>query len=630
MKFQQIMPWKIRRLLVAVAVIVVAASLRIWPLQALGTSLVWLTFYPAVMVAAIYGGLLAGLVGTALACLIAAFAGPLLVGAAFVARPADWLGMAVFILTGTMISGVAEAMLRANARARKAQQAAEAASNAKSVFLASMSHELRTPLNAILGFSGLLRHEAGISPEQRRTLDLINRSGEHLLSLINDVLDMAKVEAGQLDVDHSPFDLDALTRDVLDLMRVRAEEKGLQVVLDKHTALPRLICGDGAKLRQVLINLIGNAVKFTAEGRITLRLSARPTHAPHGLNLLVEVEDTGSGIAAEDQDRIFEPFTQIVATGQQTLQKGTGLGLSITRQYVEVMGGRISVESQSGRGSCFRIELPVERADELPGSAAPLDHTRVIGLEPGQTDYRILIVEDQIENWLLLRRLLESAGLTARVVENGQLGIEMFQSWHPHFIWMDLRMPVLDGLAAARHIRTMEGGQDVQIAALTASVFKEERDRVMAAGMDDFVSKPFRPAEVFDCLTRHLGIRFVREDEPLDDGAGPIAELRPEALVHVPAGLREALCAALVSLDRERLGQLLRQLGELDPALGHALAQHAERLDYTALLHFLAAPGAPPGASPGAPASCRPNDVAAPQTAGRMPALPASPEPGSP
>jgi signal transduction histidine kinase len=404
MAWQKIVPWRWQRYIVSVLLITAAASLRIWPLQTLGSRLVWLTFYPAVMVTAIYGGLSAGLLATGLACCIAALLGPMLVGQPFIKDSADWLGLAVFVLTGTMISSVAEAMRRANAKAKRAQDLAEAANKAKSVFLASMSHELRTPLNAILGFSRLLRNDNSISGEQRKTLTIINRSGEHLLTLINDVLDMAKVEAGSINVENVHVDLGEMVQDITDLMHVRAAEKNLQLILDQSSQFPRSVQTDAAKLRQVIINLIGNAIKFTEQGSILLHLNAQPSNDPQRLQLIIEVEDTGIGIIAEDQIRIFDPFVQV---GKLTTQKGTGLGLAITRTYVELMGGRISVESIPGKGSKFRVEVPVYRAEKMEARAAKINRGRVISIASGQNEYRLLIVEDQMENWLLLQRLFE-------------------------------------------------------------------------------------------------------------------------------------------------------------------------------------------------------------------------------
>jgi len=283
-----------------------------------------------------------------------------------------------------LISGIAEAMLRAKLRAKKAQERAEESNKAKSAFLANMSHELRTPLNAILGFSDLMRNDAAITEKQRETLDIINRSGEHLLALINDVLDMAKIEAGGVGIEASAFDLGNMVRDITDLMHLRAEEKGLRLLLEQSSNFPRFIRTDAAKLRQILINLVGNAIKFTRKGSVTLRLSTSP--AGERLLLNIEVEDSGSGIASEDLERIFDPFVQV---GKQATQKGTGLGLTITREFVEAMGGKISVESTLGKGSIFRVEVPVEQAETIDVTIAETRQKRPVGLASGQPVSRI-------------------------------------------------------------------------------------------------------------------------------------------------------------------------------------------------------------------------------------------------
>ena len=543
------------------------------------------------MVAAIYGGLAAGLFATGLACLTVIFSWSLIVSEPFIRIPADWLGVAVFVFTGTMISGVSEAMRRANMRAKRAQEQAEAANLAKSVFLANMSHELRTPLNAILGFAGILRNDAGISGEQRKTLAIIHRSGEHLLSLINDVLDMAKVEAGRISVENAPFDLGEMVRDITGLMHGRAEEKNLQLVLDQSSDFPLFVQADDTKLRQALINLVGNAIKYTERGTVTLRLGSRPMDRPGRLLLIVEVEDTGIGIAAGDRERIFDPFVQV---DRRTVRKGTGLGLAISRKNVETMGGRISVDSTLGKGSIFRVEVPVDRIDDLKKDAIRIDPGRIVGLAPGQPGYRLLIVEDQEENWLLLKRMLEDAGFHVNVAGNGAEGIEVFRTWRPHFIWMDVRMPVMDGLEATRRIREMEGGRDVKIAALTASVFKEERDNVLAAGMDDFIRKPYRPEEIFDCLTRHLGVRFLHEESTAAGDTEPAGALGPDTFTGLPEGLRGELADALVSLDAPRIAGTVIRVSERNPALGAVLARHVEQLNYTEILRSLRTGGITP------------------------------------
>jgi signal transduction histidine kinase/CheY-like chemotaxis protein len=580
MNVNQIIPWKINRFIVATALIALGAALRIWPLHSLGSIIAWLTFYPAVTVAAVYGGFSAGLLATVLSCLTAIFLGPLLVDKPFIDEPADWLGLAIYFLNCMLISIVAEAMQRANDRAKKAQEQAEASNKAKSVFLANMSHELRTPLNAILGFSSIMRSDAGISGKQRKNIDIINRSGEHLLNLINDVLDMAKIESGRVSVEIGACDLGDMVRGITDLMRIRAEEKGLSLSVDQSSKFPRFVRSDTAKLRQILINLVSNAIKYTRRGGVILRLNAQPIDAQYPLLLIFEVQDSGVGVAASDLTRIFDPFVQ---AGKQTIHEGTGLGLAITRNFVKLMDGRLTVESVLGKGSTFRVEIPVERAEAGEVSASGANRRLVASLASGLPEYRILIVEDQMENWLLLQQLLENAGFRVKVAQNGAEGVEAFSSWKPHYIWMDVRMPVMDGLEAARRIRALDGGRDVKIVALTASVFKEERDNIIAAGMDDFIRKPYRPEEIFDCLTHHLGVCFVYEESTAESTANPNGALRPEAMAALPQDMRRELGEALVSLDTARLTELIGRVSGLDPALGDALAQHADRLDYTTL-----------------------------------------------
>lgn len=572
MNSQPIFRRAITRYVVVIAFVAFAAALRIWPLQSLGSSLAWLTFYPAVMIAAIYGGVYAGLLATALACLTVTFLWSMLVAQPFINNSADWLGMYVFILTGSMISCVAEAM-------RRAQKRAEAANLAKSVFLSTMSHELRTPLNAILGFSALMRNDPSLSEGQRENLDIINRSGGHLLSLINDVLDMAKIEAGRVVLEVESFDLGTLVRDITDMLGKRAEEKGLQLLLDQSSEFPRFIKSDKEKLRQVIVNLVSNAIKYTHQGGVTLRLGVQPRDKT--IRLVIEVEDSGIGISKADQARIFEPFVQV---GKTATQKGTGLGLSIVHKYVELIGGNIEVESTPNIGSLFRVNLPVqsvEKADVMPSES---ENERMIGLASGQPDYRILIVEDQLENQLLLQRLLQDAGFTVKVAQNGAEAIDLFQSYHPHFIWMDRRMPVMDGLEATQRIRAMADGKDVKIAAVTASAFADQREEMLAAGMDDFVRKPYRPAEIFDCMKRQLGVHFVYEPIVRAEAESTLSS---SALAKLPETLRRELADGLILGNAERLDRLILRIEQQDSALAKLLARHVATFNYLPILNVL-------------------------------------------
>ncbi len=466
-----------------------------------------------------------------------------------------------------------------------ARDAAEAASKAKSAFLANTSHELRTPLNAILGFSSLMRREPGITPGQREKLDIINRSGEHLLTLINNVLEMAKIEAKRLQLERVPFDLGSMVRDVIDMMQIRAKEKGLQLLLDQPSNFPRFIKGDEARLRQILVNLAGNAVKFTSEGSVTVRLRTRQHGLPH---LIIEVEDTGPGIEEKDQVRLFQPFVQLAESGSQ---KGTGLGLAISHQLAGLMGGSIAVESTPGKGSIFRVVLPAELT-AVASAAAQQTRTQsadVCGLAPGQPAYRILIAEDQPENRLLLTKLMTSIGLDTQAVENGKHCVKMFQEWHPHLIWMDGRMPLMDGFEATRRIRAMPDGQDVKIVAVTASVFGDHRQKLFDAGMNGVVRKPYRFHEIYGCLAQQLGVKYTTcAEDPAAVADFPLV-LKPEMVAKLPEALRQRLTDALTSLDSDHIVAAISEAGQIDASLAAVLTRLAENFDYPAILRAIEA-----------------------------------------
>ena len=465
-----------------------------------------------------------------------------------------------------------------------ARDQALAASHAKSAFLANMSHELRTPLNAILGFSSLLR-ERGASEQQRHDLDIINRSGEHLLGLIDDVLDVAKVEAGRIELQIAPCDLGSLIEDVTNMIRPHAVQKGLALLVEGPEPLP-FIRTDGARLRQVLINLLHNAVKFTVKGSVTLRVDAVSVEDTEEVLVRFDVEDTGVGIAAADQATIFEAFVQTSAARDQ---EGTGLGLTISRRIVELMGGTIHLASVPGRGSCFRTELRVERALESEVSRGP-SLERVVALANGEPEYRVLIVEDQQENWMVLQRLLENAGFRVRVAENGAQALQEFQEWRPQFIWMDLRMPVMDGLQATRCIRASEGGMEVKIAAVTASGYAGERSEILAAGMDDYLRKPYRPAEIFESMARHLGVRYEVREGAAQSDRGRVGELMDADLSALPDELRTELRDALITLDRARIAKAIERISRENKALGLILGRQADRYAYSKMLDAIMTP----------------------------------------
>jgi signal transduction histidine kinase/FixJ family two-component response regulator len=488
-----------------------------------------------------------------------------------------------------------ESLREAKTAADEARLAAEAANRAKSAFLANMSHELRTPLNAILGFSQLMMREsltgeAGLTAEQQENLETIGRSGEHLLGLINDVLELSKIEAGRVELQKESFDLHRLLDGLEEMFQLRATGKGLMLIFDWAPDVPQYVCTDEGKLRQVLMNLLGNAVKFTRDGGVTLRVGCanlpgsftQESFREGSPRLLFEVEDTGSGIAPDELDAVFDPFKQ-TASGQQS-QEGTGLGMPISRQFVRLMGGDLTFSSELEKGSLFKFAVPIELADadDVPTSRPA---RRVIGLEPDQPVCRLLVVEDREASRRLLVKLLEPMGFELRDAVNGQEAIEIWEDWEPNLIWMDMRMPVMDGHEATRRIKATTQGQATVIVALTASAFEEDRAMILSGGCDDFVRKPFREEEIFDMLVKHLGVRFVYDEAGAATAVAQIegaeAPLTPEALAALPAEWTAKLNQAATQLDADVILEMLDQIREQNPSLTDALTRlvHDYRFD---------------------------------------------------
>jgi signal transduction histidine kinase/DNA-binding response OmpR family regulator len=469
---------------------------------------------------------------------------------------------------------------------RVSRDVAEAANKAKSVFLANMSHELRTPLNAILGFSEMLGRDPEATTLQREKINNINRSGEHLLSMINDVLDLSKIEAGRIELEPEPFDLAALLRDIGLMFEVRAESAHLRFELDIEGQLTPYIKADPGKLRQILINLLANALKFTREGGFSLRARTLPiTGNAELVTLQLEVADSGSGIAEEQLQRIFDPFVQAAHSPSGT--KGTGLGLAITRSFVELMGGKIGVESKLGEGSLFRVELPVALVEAAEASVAMISQPSVIGLAEDRPEWRILIVEDNPDNRLLLTSQLMQVGFTVREAQNGQEGISLFEQWRPHLIWMDIRMPVMDGYEATIRIRQLPGGDEVKIVALTASAFKEQREKILEAGCDDVVHKPYKAHEIFDVLARQLGVKYLYEEKRKETAVESPPRLSRKMLLKLPRVLRKELHISALLLDDKRVIEVVNQIQEIDSDTAAALRHMTENFNFDKVLLLL-------------------------------------------
>ena len=465
-----------------------------------------------------------------------------------------------------------------------ARRTAEAANQAKSIFLANMSHELRTPLNAILGFTQLMDSDPNLTTEQQTNLGIINRSGEHLLALINDVLEMSKIEAGRVTLQENCFDLYGLLDILEEMFRLRTDDKSLTLSFARTEEVPQFVQTDEGKLRQVLTNLLGNAVKFTEEGGVALRISK----AIEDECLIFEIEDTGPGIAPDELETVFEPFVQTANIEQS--QEGTGLGLSISRQFARLLGGDISVSSEFGQGSVFRFELPIGVADAAEVKVAQPSR-RVAGMEQGQPTYRLLIVDDRETTRQLLVKLLEPLGFEVREAVHGQEAIEIWERWEPHLIWMDMRMPVMDGYEATRRIKAVAKGKDTVIVALTASAFDEDQETILSAGCDDIVRKPFRQEEIFDRLAKHLGVCFIYEEESIQPNSALTAEtsdvLTPAALAALPPDWVTELQQATTKANLNQILDLIDQIRGQNGALADALADLAQNFDYKKILALI-------------------------------------------
>ncbi|MDF1656540.1 MAG: two-component regulator propeller domain-containing protein [Verrucomicrobiales bacterium] len=404
----------------------------------------------------------------------------------------------------------------------EAKHGAEVANRAKSDFLAKMTHELRTPLNAIIGFSEILGEDKTLNPRQRETLDIINNSGEHLLDVINEILDLSKIEAGKMEKNIEAFSFVPMLKSVYEMLSMKAEAKRIAFNFSAGSVMPGDVMTDRSKLRQILINLIGNAIKFTAQGGVSLSVRTVPVTEPveidHRLRRTVriefEVRDTGRGITEDEIPRLFERYSQ-TESGRRS-SEGTGLGLPIARNFIQLLGGDVVVESVFGEGTTFRFHVECEELATAPAEerqlSAMLDETsaqRIIGFDSPGDEIRILIAEDQPTNRLLLKKILGKAGFNLAEAENGQEAIEMWHDWKPHLILMDEDMPVKKGSEATREIKSLSAaGEDPVIVSLTAYALEQAKISAIEAGCNDFVAKPFRSHELFSVISKHLDLQY--------------------------------------------------------------------------------------------------------------------------
>jgi signal transduction histidine kinase/CheY-like chemotaxis protein len=532
-----------------------------------------------------------------------------------------------------------------------------------------MSHELRTPLNAILGFAQIIEPSPNLTAEDRENLRIIHRSGEHLLTLINQALDLAKIEAGRMGLFPTNFDLYCLLDELQDMFQLRAKKQDLELFFQRSADVPQYVRADEVKLRQVLINLLSNAIKFTQIGGVFVRVRPKTAGSPatdsvqnttkitnqekenlsasenltasdsetsdsaeippttersnsgkppekNNLNLAdsllleFEIEDTGVGIEPAELENLFQAFVQ-TESGQKA-QQGTGLGLTIGRQFVRLMGGDITVESQLDRGTIFRFEIAVKVVDAVAISA-PKTEREVIGLEPDSPEYRILIVDDREDNCQLLVKILSPLGFLLQVARNGIEAVEIWENWQPHLILMDLRMPVMDGYEATIEIRAKiqqrEEDRDAssptaipnpdfpipKIIALTASTVEERRSFALLVGCDDFIRKPFRKTDIFELLHKHLGVNYIYSDLTSSAPTGDrnaISEFNSIAFLgsvpRMPAEWVANMRQAIRSADFDLIAATIEEIRSDFPEFARILQSNLDNFDYPAILNLIA------------------------------------------
>lgn len=459
---------------------------------------------------------------------------------------------------------------------------AEQANEAKSIFLANMSHEIRTPMNAILGYTQLLKRDKTLNEDHRNTITTINKSGEHLLDLINDILNMSKIEAGHMELSSDEFDLHTLIDDLRLMFTAQAELKGLNFSISSSPDLPHFIKADQGKIRQILINLLGNAFKFTKEGLISFDCNTLST-----INSIAKLEfiisDTGIGISNEDITKIFQPFEQ---SGSGQRAGGTGLGLSISSKMAELMGGKIKVTSQQGNGSQFILIVIVEICNAII-SPRQNSFSMVTGLLDDYIPPLTLITDDNATNRDFLKNLLEPMGFSLLEASDGAEAVNICEEETPPLVLMDVVMPNMDGVEASSRIRKLKGGNETVIIVITASALESEIQRILAAGANCVIKKPVILEELFEALEKHAGIQFCYNDSETDSQNEYNPSIDTTDIATLPHDIRKEFLHALDLGKVNILRNLALQVKHTDLNLGVALLKHIESFNFQQLRAIL-------------------------------------------
>ncbi len=455
-----------------------------------------------------------------------------------------------------------------------ARQAAEAANCAKSAFLANMSHELRTPLNAVLGYAQILQRDSHLDTEQQRSVTTIKRSGDYLLTLINDVLDLSKIEAGRFELNAHPCELKRFFAELSEVFNVRAQDKGILFHYHDTQDMPSRIKVDEKRLRQICMNLLGNAMKFTEQGEVCLDTDYQDDE------LIIQVKDTGIGIPANAYDEIFKPFRQ--SGHDQYKQQGTGLGLAITRHLVQQMDGVIGMRSQVGVGSCFKVKLPLPILQEQASlQKSPPSFAKVEGYQrlDGETRaLQALVVDDLDINRLVLRKLLHFIGFEVTEANDGDMALAVTEKQVFDVIFMDLVMPEVDGLTATRHILERKSPHNRLVIAVSARAFEEDRTESLSAGCCAHITKPISSDILLQTLDTVLSLQWVYQ-QPDTPPSPPPVSLSAKDLEHLEQ--------ALIEGQRTHIFELLTHIKQQDAALGACMENWVDHYDYDRLLEWI-------------------------------------------